>query len=90
MSGEMPDADPRAMPSDPMSVSEVTAREFRTLGLQLGYWYEDSPICVPDGTPPPPDDPHDYHASARPGCGPCGMPCGCSVMLPTSMPLRAL
>ena len=26
MSGEMPDADPRAMPSDPMSVSEVTAR----------------------------------------------------------------
>ena len=48
-------------------LSEVTAREFRTLGLQLGYWYEDSPICVADGTPPPPNDPHEYHASARPG-----------------------
>ena len=48
-------------------LSEVTAREFRTLGLQLGYWYEDSPICVADGTPHPPNDPHEYHASARPG-----------------------
>jgi hypothetical protein len=48
-------------------LSEVTSREFRTLGLQLGYWYEDSPICVADGTPPPPNDPHEYHASARPG-----------------------
>jgi 2-polyprenyl-6-methoxyphenol hydroxylase-like FAD-dependent oxidoreductase len=41
--------------------------EFRTLGLQIGYVYEDSPICVPDGTPPPPDDPANYLASARPG-----------------------
>jgi len=41
--------------------------EFRTLGLQLGYSYEDSPICVADGTPPPPDEPANYVANARPG-----------------------
>ena len=40
---------------------------FRTIGLQLGYRYEDSPIVVPDGTPPPPDDPENFVASARPG-----------------------
>jgi 2-polyprenyl-6-methoxyphenol hydroxylase-like FAD-dependent oxidoreductase len=42
-------------------------RMFRTSGLQLGYCYEDSPICVPDGTPPCPDDPEDFTPSARPG-----------------------
>ncbi len=42
-------------------------REFRTMGLQLGYRYEDSPICVPDGTPSLPGDPEIYHPSARPG-----------------------
>ena len=42
-------------------------RMWRTPGLQIGYRYEDSPICVPDGTPPYPDDPHDFVASARPG-----------------------
>ncbi len=36
-------------------------------GLQLGYRYESSPICVDDGTPPPPDDPENYVPSARPG-----------------------
>ena len=36
-------------------------------GVQLGYYYEDSPICVPDGTPPPIDDPVNYHPTARPG-----------------------
>jgi hypothetical protein len=41
--------------------------EFRTLGLQIGYAYENSPICVPDGTPAPPDDPANYIANARPG-----------------------
>ena len=42
-------------------------RMFRTTGLQLGYCYEDSPICVPDGTPPYPDDPEDFTPSTRPG-----------------------
>lgn len=41
--------------------------EFRTVGLQIGYRYEDSPICVADGTPSPPDDPAEYTPSARPG-----------------------
>jgi 2-polyprenyl-6-methoxyphenol hydroxylase-like FAD-dependent oxidoreductase len=41
--------------------------EFRTVGLQIGYRYEDSPICVDDGTPSPPDDPAEYTPSARPG-----------------------
>jgi 2-polyprenyl-6-methoxyphenol hydroxylase-like FAD-dependent oxidoreductase len=41
--------------------------EFRTLGLQIGYTYENSPICVADGTSPPPDDPAIYVPNARPG-----------------------
>ena len=40
---------------------------FRTIGLQLGYRYEGSPIIVPDGTDPVPDDPEKFIASARPG-----------------------
>ena len=44
-----------------------SAAMFRTIGLQLGYRYEDSPIVVPDGTPPVPDDPENFVASARPG-----------------------
>ncbi|HEY6258939.1 MAG TPA: FAD-dependent monooxygenase [Xanthobacteraceae bacterium] len=42
-------------------------RMFRTVGLQIGYRYEDSPICVADGTPPYPDDPETLIPSARPG-----------------------
>ena len=41
--------------------------EFRTVGLQIGYRYEGSPVCVSDGTPEPPDDPAEYTPSARPG-----------------------
>jgi hypothetical protein len=40
---------------------------WRTPGLQIGYRYEDSPICVLDGTAPYPDAPHDFIASTRPG-----------------------
>ena len=46
---------------------EHTARMFRTIGLQIGYRYEASPICVSDGTPPPADDPEHYQPTARPG-----------------------
>jgi hypothetical protein len=42
-------------------------RMFRTTGLQLGYRYEESPICIPDGTTTEPDDPEHYVPSARPG-----------------------
>ncbi len=40
---------------------------FRTIGLQIGYRYEGSPICVSDGTPPIPDDPEKFVPSSRPG-----------------------
>ena len=42
-------------------------RMFRTAGLQLGYRYEGSPICIDDSTPPPVDDPEKFVPSARPG-----------------------
>lgn len=41
--------------------------EWECLGVQLGYRYEDSPICVPDGTPALPDSITDYIQTARPG-----------------------
>ena len=50
----------------PELVREV-GRMFRTIGLQLGYRYEGSPIIVPDDTKPVPDDPENFVASARPG-----------------------
>ena len=46
---------------------ESVGRMFRTAGLQLGYQYELSPICVADGSPAPVDDPSEFVASARPG-----------------------
>jgi hypothetical protein len=42
-------------------------RMFRTIGVQLGYRYDPSPICVPDGTTPPADAPETYVPTARPG-----------------------
>jgi 2-polyprenyl-6-methoxyphenol hydroxylase-like FAD-dependent oxidoreductase len=42
-------------------------RMFQTNGLQLGYRYENSPICVSDGTEPTVDNPQDYAPSTRPG-----------------------
>jgi 2-polyprenyl-6-methoxyphenol hydroxylase-like FAD-dependent oxidoreductase len=41
--------------------------EFASLGIQLGARYEGSRIVVPDGTPPPKDDPTIYTPSACPG-----------------------
>ncbi len=40
-----------------------------TLGLQLGYRYDDSPICIPDGSPLPAgsSDLQTYVQTARPG-----------------------
>ena len=49
------------------SLNRDVGRMFRTAGLQLGYRYEGSPICVPDDTPAPPDDPEQFTPSARPG-----------------------
>lgn len=42
-------------------------REFRTEGIQLGYRYRSSPICLPDGDIEPPDDHMLYRPSTYPG-----------------------
>jgi len=47
--------------------SEAMRREWFTLGVHLGYRYEGSPVCWPDGTPAPSDDPRSYVPTARPG-----------------------
>ena len=47
--------------------SETIRREWFTLGANLGYRYENSPICWPDGSAAPPDDPRVYVPTARPG-----------------------
>jgi 2-polyprenyl-6-methoxyphenol hydroxylase-like FAD-dependent oxidoreductase len=46
---------------------EATRVEWESLGLQIGYRYEGSPICISDGTPAPPDDFSHYVPTARPG-----------------------
>ena len=47
--------------------TETMRREWFTIGIQLGYHYENSPICIPDGTPAPPDETATYTQTARPG-----------------------
>ena len=42
-------------------------QEWFTIGIHLGYVYEGSPVIVPDGTPPPPDEVMTYTQTARPG-----------------------
>ncbi|WP_407792367.1 hypothetical protein [Pigmentiphaga litoralis] len=37
------------------------------MGLQIGHRYEASPICMPDGSPPTPDDFRTYVPTTRPG-----------------------
>ena len=46
---------------------ENVGRMFRTTGLQIGYRYDPSPICIDDGTSDVADDPDRYVPSARPG-----------------------
>lgn len=42
-------------------------RELFTLHIQLGYRYDDSPVVVSEGSPPPDDPPMTYTQTARPG-----------------------
>lgn len=49
-------------------IMAVKAREFDTLGLLLGYRYQNSPTVIPDGSAPPPQHFRDYVPSAHPGC----------------------
>jgi len=45
----------------------IMHREWFTIGVNLGYRYEGSPIIWPDGTPPPPLEIETYTQTARPG-----------------------
>jgi 2-polyprenyl-6-methoxyphenol hydroxylase-like FAD-dependent oxidoreductase len=47
--------------------TEAMRREWFSIGIHLGYVYEGSPVIVPDGTPPPPDEVMTYVPTARPG-----------------------
>jgi len=70
--------DPRAMLDDTPEgervrretghrLAESTRVEWESLGLQIGHRYDDSPICLADGSPPTPDDDSIYVPTARPG-----------------------
>ncbi len=48
-------------------VLEVKSKEFNSIGAQLGYRYDESPIIVDDGSPRPPTSMGHYEPSARPG-----------------------
>lgn len=50
------------------AMTEAMRQEWFTLGMHLGYRYEDSRVCIPDGTPPTPDDTRHYVPTTRPGC----------------------
>lgn len=47
--------------------TQMMKREWFAVGIHLGYVYEGSPVIVPDGTPPPPDEIQTYTQTARPG-----------------------
>ncbi|WP_345944785.1 FAD-dependent monooxygenase [Variovorax sp. dw_954] len=48
-------------------VASAKLREFNTLGVVLGYRYENSPVIAGDGTEAPPPDFLNYVPSSRPG-----------------------
>jgi 2-polyprenyl-6-methoxyphenol hydroxylase-like FAD-dependent oxidoreductase len=48
-------------------ITGTREREWRSLGVQLGYRYENSPVIVPDGSAEPPDEPTRYEPACRPG-----------------------
>ena len=51
------------------AIMRTRAKEFQhdSAGIELGYRYENSPICIADGTPPPPLDHGHYVPSTWPG-----------------------
>ena len=48
-------------------LAQAMMREWNTLGIHVGYFYDDSPLIIADGTPPPSLDPAIYDQPARPG-----------------------
>jgi 2-polyprenyl-6-methoxyphenol hydroxylase-like FAD-dependent oxidoreductase len=49
------------------AIVRAQTRKFVTDGIALGYRYEPSPICWPDGSRAPPDSVSEYHPTTRPG-----------------------
>jgi 2-polyprenyl-6-methoxyphenol hydroxylase-like FAD-dependent oxidoreductase len=49
------------------ALKENTKSDWQSWGIQLGYRYEDSPICVADGTTATPDEYTNYIQTSRPG-----------------------
>jgi 2-polyprenyl-6-methoxyphenol hydroxylase-like FAD-dependent oxidoreductase len=48
-------------------MNAMLAQEWHSFGVAMGYRYDASPVVVPDGTPPTPDDASEYVPTARPG-----------------------
>jgi len=48
-------------------IIEAKTKEFASIGAQLGYRYDDSPVIVDDGSPRPPLSMAHYEPCARPG-----------------------
>ena len=48
--------------------TERMSHEWFTVGIHIGYRYENSPICIPDGTPLPPLEVATYTQSSHAGC----------------------
>lgn len=48
-------------------IMRTRARQFLSEGIALGYRYDPSPICWPDGAEEPPDPVSEYVPTARPG-----------------------
>jgi 2-polyprenyl-6-methoxyphenol hydroxylase-like FAD-dependent oxidoreductase len=49
------------------AIVRAQTRKFVTDGIALGYRYEPSPICWPDGSPAPADSVSEYRPTTRPG-----------------------
>ncbi len=51
------------------AILRTRAKEFQhdSPGIELGYRYDDSPVCVADGTPPPPSEHATYLPTTCPG-----------------------
>lgn len=49
-------------------IRRLRLKEYRSIGIQLGHRYADSPVILRDGTPEPPDEPDSYLPSTWPGC----------------------
>jgi hypothetical protein len=48
-------------------MNAMLANEWYSFGVAMGYRYDTSPVVIPDGTPPTPDEPGEYVQTARPG-----------------------